>query len=48
MGARLTGEGMYAHTELIHFVLQRKLTEHYKAIILPQIIIIIIIRWEAR
>ena len=34
-GGKLTKEGMYAYTELIHFLLQWKLTERSKAIILP-------------
>ena len=36
MGGPSKREGRYAHIELIHFVLQQKLTEHCKAIMLQE------------
>ena len=33
MGGRAKGKGIYAYTQLIHLVVQQKLTEHCKAII---------------
>ena len=36
MGGRFTKEGIYECVELIHFVVQQKLTQHCKAIILQQ------------
>ena len=34
VGRRSKREGIYVYTELIHLVVQQKLTQHYKAIIL--------------
>ena len=34
VGGRLQREGIYVYIELIHFVVQQKLTQHCKAIIL--------------
>ena len=34
VGERPKREGIYVHKELIHFVLQQKPTQHWKAIIL--------------
>ena len=36
MGVPSKREGRYAHIELIHFVLQQKLTEYCKAIMLQE------------
>ena len=33
VGRRLQREGMYVYVQLIHFVVQQKLTQHCKAII---------------
>ena len=33
-GGRSTREGIYVFIQLIHFVVQQKLTQHYKAILL--------------
>ena len=34
VGGRLQREGIYGYIELIHFVVQQELTQHFKAIIL--------------
>ena len=34
VGGRLKREGVYVHIKLIHFVVQKKLTRHCKAIVL--------------
>ena len=34
VGGRPEREGMYVHLQLIHFVVQQKLTQHCKAVIL--------------
>ena len=35
MGGRFKREGIYVYIQLIHFIVQQKLTQHCKAIILP-------------
>ena len=34
MGGRSMREGVYAYTQLIHYIVQQKLTQHWKEIIL--------------